>query len=138
MCTTLWTTGEHEYTRWGFRTLLEKKCADVLQPDITWCGGITESRRIIALASSYDIPVIPHGSSVYSYHLQICYPSCPLAEFLVMSPKADSIVSFFGNLFKDEPLPKDGYVEVPDKPGFGVTLNREELKMKRPYPRTKN
>lgn len=134
--TTLWTTGEHEYTRWGFRTLLEKRCCDVLQPDITWCGGITEARRIIALASAYNVPVIPHGSSVYSYHLQICYPSCPIAEFLVMSPKADKIVSFFGNLFKDEPLPKDGYVEVPDKPGFGVTLNREELSMKRPYPRS--
>ena len=135
VCSTLLTTGEHEYTRWGFRTLLEKKCCDVLQPDITWCGGITESRRIIALASAYDIPVIPHGSSVYSYHLQICFPSCPLAEFLVMSPKGDKIVSYFGNLFKDEPLPKDGYVELTDKPGFGVTLNREGLNLKRPYSR---
>mmetsp|Transcript_13865 Transcript_13865/g.22708 ORF Transcript_13865/g.22708 Transcript_13865/m.22708 type:complete len:446 (+) Transcript_13865:164-1501(+) len=134
--TTLITTGEHEYTRYGFKTLLEKKCVDVLQPDITWCGGITEARRIVALSSAYDIPIIPHGSSVYSYHLQICFPSCPMAEFLVMSPKADSIVSFFGNLFLDEPLPKDGYVELPhDKPGFGVTLNREGLNMTRPYPR---
>lgn len=131
--TTLITTGEHEYTRYGFRTLLEKKCVDVLQPDITWCGGITEARRIVALSSAYDIPIIPHGSSIYSYHLQICFPNCPMAEFLVMSPKADSIVSFFGNLFTDEPLPKDGYVDLPDKPGFGVTLNREGLKMTRPY-----
>ena len=115
--------------------LLEKKCCDVLQPDITWCGGMTEARRIVALASAFDIPVIPHGSSVYSYHLQICFPSCPIAEFLVMSPKADKIVSYFGKLFKDEPLPKDGYVELSDKPGFGVELNREELNLKRPYPR---
>lgn len=136
--TTLITTGEHEYTRYGFRSLLEKKCVDVLQPDITWCGGITEARRIVALSSAYDIPVIPHGSSIYSYHLQICFPSCPMAEFLVMSPKADSIVSFFGNLFVDEPLPKDGYVELPhDKPGFGVTLNRKGLNMNRPYPRVR-
>jgi len=133
--TTLITTGEHEYTRYGFRTLLEKKCADVLQPDITWCGGMTEARRIVALAAAYDIPIIPHGSSIYSYHLQICFPNCPMAEFLVMSPKADSIVSFFGNLFTDEPLPKDGYVELPNKPGFGVTLNREGLNMTRPYAR---
>ena len=56
-----------------------------------------------------------------------------------MSPKADKIVSFFGNLFKDEPLPKDGYVQLDDtKPGFGVTLNREELNMTRPYPRRTN
>ena len=39
------TTGEHEYTRYGFRQLLERKCCDVIQPDITWCGGITEARR---------------------------------------------------------------------------------------------
>lgn len=78
-------------TGYGFKTLLEKKCADILQPDITWCGGMTEARRIVALASAYDIPIIPHGSSIYSYHLQICFPSCPMAEFLVMSPKADSI-----------------------------------------------
>ena len=53
-----------------------------------------------------------------------------------MSPQADKIVSFFGKLFKDEPLPVNGYVELSDdKPGFGVTLNREELNMVRPYPR---
>jgi L-rhamnonate dehydratase len=133
---TLLTTGEHEYTRWGFKQLLLGNCCDVLQPDITWCGGMTEARRIVAMASAFDIPVIPHGSSVYSYHLQICFPSCPIAEFLVMSPKADKIVSFFGKLFKDEPLPKDGFVELSaDKPGFGVTLNRDELNLKRPYPR---
>jgi L-rhamnonate dehydratase len=105
----LLTTGEHEYTRYGFRQLLEMKCADILQPDITWCGGITEARRIIALASAFDIPVIPHGSSVFSYHLQYAYPSCPMAEFLIMSPEADKIVPYFGDLFVDEPLPKDGY-----------------------------
>jgi len=132
---TLLTTGEHEYTRYGFRQLLESGCVDVLQPDITWCGGMTEARRIVALASAFDVPIIPHGSSVYSYHLQICFPTCPLAEFLVMSPKADSIVSFFGKLFKDEPLPKDGYVTLTDKPGFGVELNRDELNMVRPFPR---
>jgi len=133
---TLWTTGEHEYSRYGFLQLLKKNCVDVLQPDISWCGGMTEARRIVALASAFDIPIIPHGSSVYSYHLQICFPNCPIAEFLVMSPKGDEIVSYFGKLFKDEPLPVDGYVELPhDKPGFGVELNREELNLKRPYPR---
>ena len=54
---------------------------------------------------------------------------------MIYLPSTQS-VSYFGNLFTDEPLPKDGYVELPhDKPGFGVTLNREGLKMTRPYPR---
>jgi len=133
--TTLLTTGEHEYTRYGFKTLLDKKCCDVLQPDITWCGGITEARRVVALASCYNIPVIPHGSSVYSFHMQIAFPSCPIAECLIMSAKADAIVPYFGNLFTDEPLAVNGYVTLPNKPGFGVTLNRAELSLRRPYAR---
>ncbi len=132
----LFTCGEHEYTRYGFRKLLEQKCCDVLQPDITWCGGITEARRIYALAAAYDIPCIPHGSSVYSFHLQFACAQSPIAECLIMSPKADSIVPYFGKLFTDEPLPKDGYIELdPKRPGFGVTLNREELSLRRPYAR---
>lgn len=55
------TTGEHEYTRYGFRMLIESKCADILQPDITWLGGMTEARRVVAMASAHDILVIPHG-----------------------------------------------------------------------------
>ena len=133
----LFTCGEHEYTRYGFRQLLEKKCCDVLQPDITWCGGITEARRIYALAAAYDIPCIPHGSSVYSYHLQFACAQSPVAELLIMSPKADKIVPYFGDLFTDEPLPVDGYISLdPTKPGFGVTLNREWIKLIRPSPRT--
>ena len=125
------TTGEHEYTRYGFRQLLEKRCADIVQPDITWLGGMTEARRVVALASSYDVLVIPHGSSVYSYHLQYAFENCPMAEFLNLSPKSDRIEPYFGTLFPDEPLPKDGFIDLPDRPGFGVTLNKKGLR--RPY-----
>jgi len=131
--TILFTTGEHEYTRYGFKKLLDTKGVDLLQPDVTWCGGITECRKIYNLASSYNIPVIPHGSSVYSYHLQFANVNCPMAEFLIMSPNADEIVPLFGKTFKDEPLPKNGYIELSNKPGFGVELNYEELNLKRPY-----
>ncbi|MGB8479555.1 MAG: L-rhamnonate dehydratase [Acidobacteriaceae bacterium] len=131
------TTGEHEYTRYGFRQLIALKCADILQPDINWVGGITEARRIVAMASAYDIPVIPHGSSVFSYHLQYAFTNCPVAEFLVMSPQADRIVPLFGTLLKNEPLPKDGLIHLSDAPGFGVELN-DDLKRVRPYARPKN
>ncbi|HSE22821.1 MAG TPA: L-rhamnonate dehydratase [Pyrinomonadaceae bacterium] len=126
------TTGEHEYTRYGFRELIARKCADILQPDINWVGGLTEARRIVAMAAAYDIPVIPHGSSVFSYHMQYAFSNCPIAEFLVMSPRADQLVPLFGELFTDEPMPRDGYLELNDKPGWGVTLNHA-LKLVRPY-----
>lgn len=126
------TTGEHEYTRYGFRELIARKCADILQPDINWVGGLTEARRIVAMAAAYDIPIIPHGSSVFSYHLQYVFTNCPIAEFLVMSSKADELVPLFGKLFTNEPLPKDGYVEISDAPGWGVELN-PQLELVRPY-----
>ena len=132
----MFTTGEHEYTRYGYRILLEKKCADVLQPDITWVGGITEARRVVALAAAYDIPVIPHGSSVYSYHLQFAYSNCPMGELIVLAPKADKVWPLFGDLFLDEPMPVDGYVSLDaTKSGFGVTLNPAvRSKFTRPHP----
>jgi L-rhamnonate dehydratase len=126
------TTGEHEYTRYGFRELISRKCADILQPDINWVGGLTEARRIVAMASAYDLPVIPHGSSVFSYHLQYAFTNCPLAEFLVMSPAADRVVPLFGELFRDEPVPRDGYIKLTDAPGWGVELN-DKLDLIRPF-----
>lgn len=127
------TTGEHEYTRYGFRELIARKCADILQPDINWVGGLTEARRIVAMAAAYDIPVIPHGSSVFSYHLQYAFTNCPVAEFLMMSPLADRVVPLFGDLFKNEPLPSEGYIDLSDAPGWGIELNHEVLKLVRPY-----
>ena len=78
----LLTTGEHEYTRYGFRELIKRRAVDILQPDITWCGGLTEALKIYHMAAAYDIPCIPHGSSVFSYHLQVidpllCLACCP-------------------------------------------------------------
>jgi hypothetical protein len=54
----LLTTGEHEYSRYGFQQLISSGCVDILQPDITWLGGITEARRVCAMASPYDTMVI--------------------------------------------------------------------------------
>ena len=79
---------------------------------------------MVALAAAYDIPVIPHGSSVYSYHLQFAYSNCPMGELIVLAPKADKVWPLFGDLFLDEPMPIDGYISLDaKKPGFGVTLN---------------
>ena len=131
----LFTGGEHEYTRYGYRELIARNCFDILQPDLTWVGGLTEARRIVAMAAAQDIPVIPHGSGIYAYHLQYAFANCPMAEFLMMSPAADEIVPVFGDIFLDEPLPRDGYLMLPEKPGWGVELNRDGLSLKRPYSR---
>ncbi|KVH54844.1 L-rhamnonate dehydratase [Burkholderia sp. MSMB1072] len=126
------TTGEHEATRWGFRMLLEMECCDIIQPDVGWCGGLTELIRISALADARGVLVIPHGSSVYSYHFVATRHNSPFAEFLMMAPQADRVVPMFDPLLLDEPVPVGGRMRVPDTPGFGVRLN-PDVRMQRPY-----
>jgi L-rhamnonate dehydratase len=126
------TTGEHEATRWGFRMLLEMECADIIQPDVGWCGGITELIRISALADARGVLVVPHGSSVYSYHFVVTRHNSPFTEFLMMAPQADAVVPMFTPLLLDEPVPANGRMVVPDRPGFGVRLN-PECKLRRPF-----
>ena len=130
------TTGEHEATRWGFRLLLEMGCADILQPDVGWCGGLTELIRISALADAHNTMVGPHGSSVYSYHFVITRHNSPFAEFLMMAPKADEVVPMFNPLLLDEPVPVNGRMKASalDAPGFGVRLN-PACSLHHPYPR---
>ncbi|MCY0898640.1 MAG: L-rhamnonate dehydratase [Firmicutes bacterium] len=121
-------TGEHEATRWGFRLLLESHAADFIQPDVTWCGGLTELLKISALADTYGAWVIPHGSSVYSYHFVITRTNSPFAEFLMMHPEASEVVPMFSPLLINEPVPVNGELRLPETPGFGVELNRTLLR----------
>lgn len=127
------TTGEHEATRWGFRLLLDMECADVLQPDVGWCGGITELIKIADVADSRRVLVVPHGSSVYSYHFVLTRHNSPFSEFLMMAPQADKVIPMFAPLLLDEPVPVNGRMKVPDAPGFGVRLN-PDCTLHRPYP----
>lgn len=127
-------TGEHEYTRLGFRMLLEMDCCDVVQPDVSWCGGLTELLHIDALARSFGRHVIPHGSSVYSYHFVVTRHSSPITEFLMMHPEATEVVPMFHPLLVGEPVPEHGRVTLPDRPGFGVTLN-PDVELERPHAR---
>ncbi len=124
------TTGEHEYSRWGFKNLIDTG-VDILQPDVNWCGGLTELLKIKAMASANNRLVIPHGSSVYSYHFSIASDVTPFSEFLMMAPKADQIVPMFTPLFADEPVPESGFMHLSDKPGFGVELSKD-LRWERP------
>jgi L-rhamnonate dehydratase len=126
------TTGEHEATRWGFKLLLDMECADIIQPDVGWCGGITELSKISAMADAAGALVIPHGSSVYSYHFVITRTNSPFAEFLMMHPTAEEIVPMFSPMLLGEPVPVNGKLKVPETPGFGVELN-PALDKVRPY-----
>lgn len=130
------TTGEHEATRWGFRMLLEMECCDIIQPDVNWCGGITELIKISALADAHGKLVVPHGSGVYSYHFVSTRHNSPFTEIIMMAPNADAVIPAFSGLLKDEPMPVNGRLKtsVLDKPGFGVELD-PAAQFARPYAR---
>ncbi len=114
-------TGEHEYTRYGFRYLLEHRAAQIWQPDIHWCGGLTELRRIGALAAAYDIPVIPHGGGARdSVHWTMATPNSPWAEMFMPPPGGPPEV--YQQYEEENQLtrgPEGIYTRPSDKPGFG-------------------
>lgn len=112
--------GEHDTTRWDFQKLLSANALDVLQPDTYYTGGITEMTKICTLGSTHDVPVFPHGHSVpANVQLIAAQPPavCPLVEFLV---QRNARYQFF---FEDPVFPRDGHVEVPDRPGIGVSID---------------
>ena len=120
--------GEHEYTRWGFRQIVERGAMDVLQPDIYWCGGLSETIKICSLASAFDLPVIPHGHSSHATaHLIASQPPTvtPIQEFLI---KWNAIHQFF----LEEPLnPVNGTITVPDAPGMGISIDESKVESER-------
>jgi L-rhamnonate dehydratase len=117
-----WTTGEHEYSRFGFRRLIEERTLDIVQPDVMWVGGMTELLRIAAHAAAYDIPVVPHGSGPYSYHFIASQTGEAFCEYVAASPDGRTIEPVFGKLFTGEDVPRNGKLKVSSAPGFGMEL----------------
>jgi L-rhamnonate dehydratase len=115
-------TGEHEYTRWGFRALVESRAVDLLQPDIYRAGGISELKKIAAYASVYDLPVIPHGVGAPTYHFVIATHNSPRAEFVDIFAQGGQL------LLEGEPVPQGGWIALADQPGFGYRLNQRALR----------
>lgn len=114
-------TGEHEYGRYGFRYLLEANGASIWQPDIQWCGGLTELRKIGAMASAYDIPVIPHGGGLNgSTHWTIANVNAPWAELFLPAPGGPpDVYKLFEDIYCISRGPEGIYMRPPDRPGWG-------------------
>ncbi|HUS05975.1 MAG TPA: enolase C-terminal domain-like protein, partial [Bryobacteraceae bacterium] len=114
-------TGEHEYGRYGFRYLLEHNAADIWQPDIHWCGGLTEMRRIAALAAAYDIPVIPHGGGAHeSVHMIMATPNSPWAELFMPAPGGPKeVYDRFAEDYRLTRGPEGVYTRPSEEPGLG-------------------
>ena len=116
-------TGENEYTRYGFRDLIQHQAAAILNADANICGGVTEFRRIAALAASHDLVIAPHGSQDVHIHLVTGIPNGLILEYY-----RDTVDPMWGKTFKETlMLDADGMLAPPDRPGFGITLNEDAL-----------
>ena len=117
-------TGEHEYTRYGFRQLLEVNGASIWQPDINWCGGLTEIRRIGALAAAYDIPVIPHGGGLgEGVHYIMATTNAPWGEMFMPAPGGPpEVYQIWEERYNLSKGPEGIYMRPHDKPGFGLDM----------------
>jgi L-rhamnonate dehydratase len=120
--------GEHEFTIFGFRDLLERNALDYIQFDTNRVGGISQARKISALAESFQVPVVPHAGQMHNYHVVMASLNSPIAEFF---PKVDVEVGneLFWYIFDGEPVPVDGFIDLDDAiPGLGLAVNEESLK----------
>jgi galactonate dehydratase len=118
-------TGERIFTKWGFREILEKRAATILQPDVCYAGGITELRLIAGMAEAYYTPLAPHNpqgpcSLAASYQIAACIPN-----FLIQE-RGDNEYSDL--LAKPLPPVTDGHRPLLTDPGLGITIDEEKLR----------
>nr|WP_306806270.1 mandelate racemase/muconate lactonizing enzyme family protein [Enterocloster bolteae] len=118
--------GENETTRYGFKQLIEVCKLDILQPDITRCGGLTEAKRIGAMATAHNTTVIPHAWSsgiviAASLHFIATQSNSNLLEYCVWDTPIRK------EMLKQDFKLRDGYVDVPMGPGLGIEIDDEAI-----------
>jgi len=121
-------TGEHLYTRWQVKQVLEAGAADVIQADPDWCGGISELVKIAALCSAYDVPLCPHGHSLHAaLHVAAALPHnvLPMVEFLVLHQRHKQ------RFMKGFLEPEGGVIRPPEMPGLGIEIDPAKVESQR-------
>ncbi len=124
--------GEHEFTRWGHKELLERGAVDILQPDVHRCGGLTELRRIDAMASAHDVPVIPHSGTNPHLHFIAASTNAPMAEYFPIpewykEQREGKDSTYADAIYQHPPSAEDGVIGLPEGEGLSAELNREAL-----------
>jgi len=120
--------GEATYTKTGFRPLLEKRSADILNPDVACVGGILELKEIGAMAESFLVAMSPHNYNstlvalASTVHVSATMPNFIITEYFL------PFVDFCDKISPNQLKPKDGYIELPTAPGLGVDVDEEALK----------
>ena len=115
---------EHEYTRWGFKRFIDQEALDILQPDIYWAGGLSETLKIANYASVHDLITIPHGHSSragINFSVTQSPIHTPYQEYL---EKWNTIHQFF---LKNPIVPDNGYIYLPKEIGMGMEYDQSKI-----------
>jgi len=118
-------SGENEFTHYGFRNLISRRAVDIVQADPNVAGGLTEIKKIAAMADAYHIHFAPHGGHIIGSHAVAASPNGLIVECYASkaSPYRDPDPP--PRLYNDPLEVKDGWVEIPDKPGFGMEIDEK-------------
>ena len=114
--------GEHEFSLFGFKQLLDLKAVSYIQYDTNRVGGITAAQKINALAEAYQVPVVPHAGQMHNYHLTMSNFNCPISEYF---PVHDVEIGneLFYYIFEGDPKPEQGFIDLNDDiPGLGLNI----------------
>ena len=119
-------TGECLYTRWEFLDLMAAQAVDIIQPDVCVCGGLLEMRKIAAIAEAHYVSVAPHNpmgpvATAVNVHFAAATPNFKILEYI--SPLSNE----WKDWVDDPYLPKDGYLELRDRPGLGIDVNEDAI-----------
>lgn len=122
-------TGELEATRWAFADLLERRAADILQPDATVCGGVGEWLKIAHTAASFDVPIAPHYNWDIHTQLLATVPNALFIEYFAPASHGatQSSVKMFDSVLDNPIHPENGYITPRTEPGFGLRYNEAKL-----------
>ncbi|MDP8922978.1 MAG: mandelate racemase/muconate lactonizing enzyme family protein [Chloroflexota bacterium] len=116
-------TGEIHSTRWDFRQLIERRAADILQPDAGVLGGVGEWMRVAHAAATFDLPVAPHWHADVHAQLVAAVPNGLTVEYFLL----EEDIYNFERLLAERLRPKDGVIPLPDRPGVGLVLDRDAV-----------
>lgn len=115
-------TGERLYTKWGFREIIEKQGALILQPDLSHAGGILECKKIAAMAEVYYMTIAPHCPLG-----PIALASCLTLDATIPNFLAQEMVTKGEGYLKEPFKVENGYIALTDKPGLGIEIDEEKL-----------
>lgn len=119
---------ERVFTRYNFRQFIERNAADIIMPDLSWCGGITEARKISTFADTYFLPITTHDcvgpvAMWAAAHLMLHIPNAMIAEIV-----RGYLYGWYNDVVTDQIKLEDGLLSVNGKPGLGVALRDEFVK----------